>query len=92
MDGFLKKKVAVVTQDGRFIVGDFRGFDQSTNVILSNCTERVVSLHQGIEYVNLGLFVVRGDNLAMIGELDVEHDESIDHDNVRAEPIQPIIH
>eukprot|EP00043_Microstomoeca_roanoka_P017152 m.178117 g.178117 ORF g.178117 m.178117 type:complete len:93 (-) comp16585_c0_seq1:123-401(-) len=92
MDEYLKKRVAVVTQDGRFIVGTLRGFDQATNLILTESAERVVSSHTGVETVPLGLYIVRGDNVATVLELDVEHDESIDLATVRAEPIPPIVH
>ncbi|CAG8745116.1 37794_t:CDS:2 [Gigaspora margarita] len=35
--------VEVITSDGRVIVGTFKGFDQTKNVILSSCHERVFS-------------------------------------------------
>jgi len=48
--------------------------------------------------VELGLFVVRGDNVAVVGDgnstVDVEGEEegnSGEDDTVRAEPIQPIV-
>ncbi|EGD82804.1 N-alpha-acetyltransferase 38 [Salpingoeca rosetta] len=115
MDAYLKKKIAVVTQDGHFIVGTLRGFDQATNLILTDSSERVgnwlvnwmwsmrtasisnlckrklylrssidgtlrgfdqatnliltdsservVSLHEGVEVVPLGLYIIRGDNV-----------------------------
>ena len=43
--------------------GTLRGFDQSKNVILHPCHERVFSLHAGIESVPLGLYIIRGDNV-----------------------------
>lgn len=39
------------------------GFDQTTNVILSDSTERVYSMEEGVEEVPLGLYIVRGDNI-----------------------------
>ena len=35
--------VAVITNDGRNIVGLLRGYDQATNLILDECHERVYS-------------------------------------------------
>jgi hypothetical protein len=35
--------ISVITSDGRTIVGMLRGFDQTTNLILEDCHERVYS-------------------------------------------------
>ena len=42
--------------------------------------------------VVLGLHIVRGDNIAIIGEIDEEIDKRLDLKNVRAEPITSIVH
>ncbi|KAM0787834.1 U4/U6-U5 snRNP complex subunit lsm8 [Microbotryomycetes sp. NB124-2] len=86
------ERVLIVTQDGRTIVGDLKGFDQTTNVILSHSTERVYSLEDGVEEVDLGLYLVRGDNITLIGELDVEEDQRQDLSQIRAEPMREVIH
>lgn len=43
--------------------GRLRGFDQTTNVILEECHERVFTEHAGVEQVPLGLYIIRGDNM-----------------------------
>jgi len=43
--------------------GLLRGFDNLTNVILESAEERVFSEEEGVEIVELGLYIVRGDNL-----------------------------
>ena len=63
MEGYVDKIVQVVTNDGRNIVGILKGFDQTTNVILEDCNERVFSSTAGVEQVALGLYIVRGDNM-----------------------------
>ena len=35
--------VSVITNDGRNIIGILRGYDQTTNVVLEECHERVYS-------------------------------------------------
>lgn len=40
----------------------------------------------------LGLFIVRGDNVAIIGEMDVEKEEKIDFSLVRAQPLNSVVH
>jgi len=43
--------------------GTLKGFDQTINLILSGCQERVYSPESGIEVVQMGLYIVRGDNV-----------------------------
>ncbi|RIB04679.1 U6 snRNA-associated Sm-like protein LSm8 [Gigaspora rosea] len=82
--------VEVITSDGRVIVGTFKGFDQTTNVILSSCHERVFSETEGVETLPLGLYIIRGDNIVLIGEIDLERDASVDLSEIRAAPITDI--
>ena len=63
----------------------------SINLILEDTHERVYSTNAGVEQVVLGLHLVRGDNIAVIGEVDEEIDKRIDLNNVRAEPIASIV-
>ncbi|XP_045047544.1 LSM8 homolog, U6 small nuclear RNA associated isoform X1 [Desmodus rotundus] len=84
--------VAVITSDGRMIVGTLKGFDQTINLILDESHERVFSSSQGVEQVVLGLYIVRGDNVAVIGEIDEETDSALDLGNIRAEPLNSVAH
>lgn len=43
--------------------GVLRGFDQTCNLILDECHERVYSSKAGVEQLVLGLYVIRGDNM-----------------------------
>ena len=47
--------------------GELKGFDQTTNIILSGSVERVFSLDEPVEEVQLGLYLVRGDNMSVPG-------------------------
>ena len=49
LEGYVDKLVQIVTNDGRNIVGLLKGFDQTTNVILDECHERVFSSTNGVE-------------------------------------------
>ena len=60
--------VTVLTCDGRLIVGTLKGYDQLQNLILCKSYEKVYSLDSPMEKVELGLFVVRGDNVAIISD------------------------
>mmetsp|Transcript_49193 Transcript_49193/g.81690 ORF Transcript_49193/g.81690 Transcript_49193/m.81690 type:complete len:97 (+) Transcript_49193:141-431(+) len=92
LEGFVDKVVQVVTNDGRNIVGLLKGFDQTTNVILDESHERVFSNSSGVEQVVLGLYIVRGDNIAMVGEVDEDKDSELDLNAIMAEPLKPVVH
>ena len=84
--------VTVITNDGRHLVGTMRGYDQATNIILEECTERVYSEGAGVETIVLGLYVVRGDNIALIGEMDEDRDAQLDLTQIKAPPLKPVVH
>jgi U6 snRNA-associated Sm-like protein LSm8 len=42
------------------------GFDQKSNVILSDCTERVYSLDDGVEEIPIGVYLVKGDMMSVL--------------------------
>lgn len=39
------------------------GFDQKSNVVLSDSKERVYSVEEGVEEIPLGLYLVKGDQM-----------------------------
>ena len=67
-----------------------KGFDQTINIVLVDAHERVYSALAGVELVPLGLYVVRGDNVGVIGEMDTDLDARLDLANIRAQPLPPI--
>mmetsp|Transcript_48 Transcript_48/g.117 ORF Transcript_48/g.117 Transcript_48/m.117 type:complete len:96 (+) Transcript_48:53-340(+) len=92
LEEFVDQTVQIATNDGRIIVGMLKGFDQLTNVILDECHERVYSSTQGVDQVVLGLYIVRGDNIAIIGLIDEQKDSKINLSQLRAEPLKPVVH
>jgi U6 snRNA-associated Sm-like protein LSm8 len=54
------------------ITGELVGNDQVQNLILNQAQERVYADDTPVETVELGLYVIRGDNVCMIGEFDPE--------------------
>ncbi|AWO98330.1 hypothetical protein SMAX5B_018703 [Scophthalmus maximus] len=92
LESYINRTVAIVTSDGRMIVGTLKGFDQTINLILDESHERVFSSSQGVEQVVLGLYIVRGDNVAVIGEIDEDTDSTLDLGNIRAEPLNSVAH
>lgn len=84
--------VSIITNDGRHIVGILRGYDQATNLIVDESFERIYREDAGTETIVLGLYVVRGDSIAVIGELDEEADAAIDFSKIRAPPLKDVAH
>ncbi|KAI8077048.1 hypothetical protein BDF21DRAFT_364442 [Thamnidium elegans] len=83
---FVNLDVLVITLDGRVLVGKLRGTDQSSNLILEKCEERVFS-SEGTEVVPLGLFLLRGDNLCTVGEIDTEKEQTMNIEEIKADPL-----
>lgn len=84
--------VNVITSDGKVIVGTLKGMDKGTNIILDDSHERVYSIDQGVEKHPLGLCVIRGENVALIGEMDREVDLELDLAKCKAKPLKPVVH
>ncbi|KAI8995992.1 N-alpha-acetyltransferase 38, NatC auxiliary subunit-like protein [Gaertneriomyces semiglobifer] len=83
--------VEVITHEGQVIMGTLKGYDQTTNVILKSAKERIFS-DDGVEEVPLGLYIIRGDNVAVLGQVDLEADEAIDWANVKSQSLNHIRH
>ncbi|XP_062091179.1 sm-like protein LSM1B [Humulus lupulus] len=75
---YLDKKLLVLLRDGRKLLGLLRSFDQFANVILEGACERAIV---GDLYcdIPLGLYVIRGENVVLIGELDLDREELPPH-------------
>ena len=86
------RPITVLTCDGRLIFGTLKGYDQLQNLILQHSYEKVYSLDSPMEKVELGLFVVRGDNVAVISDSDGENgnEDGGEEEDIRAEPIREI--
>ena len=64
----LDKRLLVVLRDGRQYIGILRSFDQFSNIVLEECVERVV-VDSSYADVPLGLYVIRGENVVLLGDL-----------------------
>ncbi|ODN97359.1 U6 snRNA-associated Sm-like protein LSm8 [Cryptococcus wingfieldii CBS 7118] len=90
VESYVDHTVQVILQDGRIIVGKLKGSDVYTNLILADSVEREYSVDQGVEMVPLGLYVIKGDNVALVAEVDEEKDSIINYTEIRAEPLGEI--
>ncbi|XP_075493784.1 sm-like protein LSM1B [Primulina tabacum] len=75
---YLDKKILVLLRDGRKLLGTLRSFDQFANAVLEGSCERVIV---GDLYcdIPLGLYVIRGENVVLIGEMDMDIEELPPH-------------
>lgn len=95
LNNYLNKKVTVITADGRTLVGNLFAADNQTNLVLQDCVERGIREADDPEdsvEVPLGVYVVRGDNVCVVGLVDEALDESIDWTKVKGDPIGGIKH
>ncbi|RDX85238.1 Sm-like protein LSM1B [Mucuna pruriens] len=72
------EKLLVLLRDGRKLMGTLRSFDQFANAVLEGACERVIVGELYCD-IPLGLYVIRGENVVLIGELDLEKEELPDH-------------
>ncbi|TKA81453.1 hypothetical protein B0A49_00296 [Cryomyces minteri] len=92
---FLVEKVLVLTADGRTLTGTLLSCDQLTNLVLQDTVERVIRSADdpkpSIETEH-GVYLIRGDNVLLIGLVDEELDNSIDWTKVKGEVVGGIKH
>ncbi|VVC37706.1 Sm-like protein Lsm1,LSM domain, eukaryotic/archaea-type,LSM domain [Cinara cedri] len=65
----LDKKLMVLLRDGRTLIGYLRSVDQYANLLLQQTVERI---HVGRKFGDIprGVFLVRGENVVLLGEID----------------------
>jgi U6 snRNA-associated Sm-like protein LSm1 len=64
----LDKTLMIQLRDRRILIGTMRSFDQFANIVLENAKERII-VGQQFGEVQLGLYIVRGENVVLFGEL-----------------------
>jgi U6 snRNA-associated Sm-like protein LSm8 len=80
--------VTVLTLDGRTMVGHLHSCDNSMNLVLTGATERIIrpiEEDEPSEEVPLGLYIIRGDSVAVVGRVDEDIDGKIDWGKVHGE-------
>lgn len=85
------EKVLILTVDGRTLIGDLLSTDQTTNLVLANTVERIIRTTDDDEpsaQVEHGLYLIRGDNVVVCGEIDEKMDGDIDWSKVKGEVIR----
>ncbi|KAI0013269.1 Sm-like ribonucleoprotein [Xylariaceae sp. FL0662B] len=89
------KKLLVCLRDGRKLVGILRSWDQFANLVIQDTVERTYvttsepSSPQPSGFYadkSLGIFLVRGENVLLLGEIDLDKDDIPPAGFEKAEP------
>lgn len=82
----IDKKLLVVLRDGRTLIGFLRTIDQFANLVLHRTIERI---HVGKKYGDIprGIFIVRGENVVLLGEVDLENESNLPLEQVNIDTI-----
>eukprot|EP00965_Chrysotila_dentata_P234568 6200253-Pleurochrysis_carterae.AAC.4 len=62
------ERLLIVLRDGKKILGTMRSFDQYANIVLEHAVERVI-VGKCFSDVPLGLYVIRGENVVLLGQV-----------------------
>ncbi|CAL5869760.1 uncharacterized protein PFLUO_LOCUS3990 [Penicillium psychrofluorescens] len=70
------KKLVLVLRDGRKLIGVLRSWDQFANLVLQETIERI---YAGNLYADVprGIFLVRGENVLLLGEVDLDREDDV---------------
>ncbi|KAH7183078.1 uncharacterized protein B0J16DRAFT_345294 [Fusarium flagelliforme] len=79
------KKLMVALRDGRKLIGVLRSWDQFANLVLQSTIERIFAPSPDsaggdrptglYADINHGIFLVRGENVLLLGEIDLDRDD-----------------
>ncbi|KAG7354115.1 LSM domain containing protein [Nitzschia inconspicua] len=69
----LNTRIMVILRDGRHLVGILRSFDQYSNMVLDEVSERKFHRsNDGVTYfadIPLGVYIARGDSMVLLGQV-----------------------
>ncbi|KAF7791899.1 hypothetical protein EIP86_002923 [Pleurotus ostreatoroseus] len=83
------RKMLVVLRDGRKLQGVLRSYDQFANLVLEDTVERIY--HQNVfAEQKCGLFLIRGENVVLLGEVDLDQEDDVPLRQVDWEALVPI--
>ena len=87
IESLIDQVVTVITTEGRVFTGYLKSFDQSMNIFLKDCFEKIYSKEEGVNFLKMGLYMIRGDNVAIVSEVDELLEKQIDYSTVKAEKL-----
>ncbi|KAK6461547.1 hypothetical protein DFJ63DRAFT_185137 [Scheffersomyces coipomensis] len=87
---YIEKRVRVISTDARLFEGILQGYDKSTNIILSDCIERIIypEPEEENQEIPMGLYLMRGGNIVCVGEVDEQQDDELDWMKIKGENLK----
>jgi len=82
--------VTILTTNGRHFLGVLQAVDQATNVCLTQAHERVYCKGVEAQDVPLGVYLIRGDTVALIGSLDQQALAALPLRETNCDPFPPM--
>ncbi|EIW86669.1 Sm-like ribonucleo protein [Coniophora puteana RWD-64-598 SS2] len=70
------RKMLVILRDGRKLHGVLRSYDQFANLVLEDTVERIYHGNAFAEHWH-GLFLIRGENVVLLGEVDLDQEDDV---------------
>ena len=90
VENIIDSVVTVITTEGKVYTGVLKSFDQSMNIILNNCYEKIYSLEESVSFQKIGLYMIRGDMVMVISEVDENLEKQVDLKQIKAEPLKEV--
>jgi len=78
----------VILRDGRKLHGVLRSYDQFANLVLEDTVERI---YHGSAFAEawVGLFLIRGENVVLLGEIDLDREDEVPLRQVEWNVLEP---
>ena len=83
--------VQVISIEGRIFIGELNSYDQLMNIVLKNCIERIFSIDKGVREEKMGLYMIRGDNVAIISEYNINKEKLTDYSNIKSNKLKEFL-
>ncbi|TFK77059.1 Sm-like ribonucleo protein [Pluteus cervinus] len=82
------RKMLVILRDGRKLHGVLRSYDQFANLVLEDTVERI---YHGNAFAEswYGLYLIRGENVVLIGEIDLDQEDDVPLKQVDYNVLEP---
>ncbi|KAG2023448.1 hypothetical protein CC2G_001101 [Coprinopsis cinerea AmutBmut pab1-1] len=88
MKNCVDRKMLVVLRDGRKLHGVLRSYDQFANLVLEDTYERIYHRNMFAEQHH-GLFLIRGENVVLMGEIDLDKEDDVPLKQVEYHQLEP---
>ncbi|KAJ3719889.1 hypothetical protein EV361DRAFT_881148 [Lentinula raphanica] len=82
------RKMLVILRDGRKLHGVLRSYDQFANLVLEDTVERIYHENLFAESWH-GLFLIRGENVVLLGEIDLDQEDDVPLRQVEYHELEP---